>query len=453
MSMPRQPVTTMKCVDDYCALYQDVFPDVRSFELFKLLHVGLIAEIPRKSLPAIAKTVGLPNGQSLHHFLAVSPWRVEAFRQRRLSILRRVLHERPFVLCIDETGDKKKGHTTDYVARQYLGRLGKIDAGLVSVNAYGVLEGITFPLMFEVFKPRPSLKATDGYQTKPQLALQLLRELKTRGFPFQLVVADSLYGESSEFLEGLLELDLTFVVAMRANHGVWLGPGQRVRYTSWKPFERRFADGRRDIRYICEIVFGQRRDIRYYQITTDPATLPEGSTCFVMTNLTQASVPEVANLYGMRMWIEYGFKQSKQELGWSDFRVTSYPAIEKWWEMVSSAYLMVSLQAEGVSGQPQASTPPEEVEQETLTTSQERLGVEGGADLQEARGHVLRQHQWWNEGKGWKHVLHNLRLILQPFIICCSLSPGFEILHLPSLKRGLGQLLTLMQSIHGLAPI
>src|SRR5687768_527574 len=69
MSIPRQPVTTMKCIDDYCALYQDLFPDVRSFELFKLLHVGLIAEIPRKSLPAIAKTVGLPNGQSLHHFL------------------------------------------------------------------------------------------------------------------------------------------------------------------------------------------------------------------------------------------------------------------------------------------------------------------------------------------------------------------------------------------------
>jgi len=140
-------------------------------------------------------------------------------------------------------------------------------------------------------------------------------------------------------------------------------------------------------------------------------------------------------------------------LGWSDFRVPSYPAIEKWWEMVSSAYLMVSLQAAVLSCQRQASTPPEEVEQETLTTRQERIGVEGGPDLQEARGPVLRQHQWWNEGKGWKHVLNNLRLIIQPFIICCLLSLWLEILHLPSLKRGLGQLLTPMQSIHGLPPI
>jgi SRSO17 transposase len=57
MRMPRQPVTTLRCVDDFCALYQALFPDVRSFELFKWLHVGLIAEIPRQSLPAIAKTV------------------------------------------------------------------------------------------------------------------------------------------------------------------------------------------------------------------------------------------------------------------------------------------------------------------------------------------------------------------------------------------------------------
>jgi SRSO17 transposase len=68
MSAPRTPGPTMSFVDDYCAQYQDLCSDVRSFEHFKLLHVGLIAEVPRKSLPAIAKGVGLPNGQALHHF-------------------------------------------------------------------------------------------------------------------------------------------------------------------------------------------------------------------------------------------------------------------------------------------------------------------------------------------------------------------------------------------------
>jgi SRSO17 transposase len=39
-------------------------------------------------------------------------------------------------------------------------------------------------------------------------------------------------------------------------------------------------------------------------------------------------------------------KQSKNELGWADFRVMEYSRIEKWWEIVMSVYLMVSLQAE-----------------------------------------------------------------------------------------------------------
>ena len=441
MSAPRKPRSTLNFVDQYCAMYQDLFADVRSFNHFKWLHGGLISEIPRKSLPAIAKAVGLPNGQALHHFLSDSPWNVEAFRQRRLAIVKTALRGRPFTLCIDETGDKKKGHTTDYVARQYIGKLGKIDQGLVSVNAYGVLEGITFPLLFNVFKPRPQLKPTDEYATKPQLAVHMIRTLIHLGFPCRLVVADSLYGESTEFLEALLALDLGFVVAIRANHGVLLGPGQRVRSTSWKAFERGFADGTSERRYICEIIFGQRRDIRYYQLTTDPKVLPEDSTWFVMTNLSQASVQDVGNGYGMRTWIEYGFRQSKQELGWTDFRVTSYPAIERWWEMVCSAYLMVSLQAEVFIG-PLPMLSPGDPEAAERTTGGQPEPCRAQDVTPEAPALALRQHKWWNAGKGWKHGLNNLRLLIQPFIAYCLLSPWLEIINIPSLQEGWGQLLT-----------
>jgi SRSO17 transposase len=41
-------------VDDYCQWYQSLFPEVRSFEAFKHLHIGMISDIKRKSLPAIA---------------------------------------------------------------------------------------------------------------------------------------------------------------------------------------------------------------------------------------------------------------------------------------------------------------------------------------------------------------------------------------------------------------
>ena len=61
-------------------------------------------------------------------------------RQRRLQLTRDALHGRSFVLCIDETGDQKYGTVTDYVSRQYIGNLGTVETGLVSVNAHGVLD-------------------------------------------------------------------------------------------------------------------------------------------------------------------------------------------------------------------------------------------------------------------------------------------------------------------------
>src|SRR5919199_3607346 len=203
MNLPRDAIATISFVDQYCAVYQNLFPEVRSFECFKFLHLGMISEIKRKSLPAIARAVGLEDSQSLHHFLANSPWDVEAVREQRIELIKLALKEREIILCIDETGDKKKGKSTDYVARQYIGNLGKTENGLVSVNAYGVLEGITFPLIFKIFKPKSRLQEKDIYKTKPRLAIEIIHELIAMEFKFRLVLADSLYGESGDFIEAL----------------------------------------------------------------------------------------------------------------------------------------------------------------------------------------------------------------------------------------------------------
>ena len=148
MTEPRPAKPTVKFVDDYCQWYQSLFPEVRSFEAFKNLHIGMLTDIKRKSLPAIAKVAGLEQEQSLHHFLTVSPWQVGQLREQGLKLILQVLEEREIILIIDETGDRKKGNTTDYVKRQYIGNLGKIENGIVVVTAYGVIEGITFPLTF-----------------------------------------------------------------------------------------------------------------------------------------------------------------------------------------------------------------------------------------------------------------------------------------------------------------
>lgn len=65
-----------------------------------------------------------------------------------------------------------------------------------------------------------------------------------------------------------------------------------------------------------------------------------------MTKISNLTYKEVGKFYQIRTWVEYGFKQSKSELGWADYRVTDYSDIEKWWQLVMSAYRMISLHSE-----------------------------------------------------------------------------------------------------------
>jgi hypothetical protein len=85
--------------------------------------------------------------------------------------------------------------------------------------------------------------------------------------------------------------------------------------------------------------------------TTDPATLPAISTWYLTTNLPRpashraadsphapADLAEIVRLYGLRDWVEQGYKQVKQELGWADFMVRSDRAIRRHWHLVCCAF-------------------------------------------------------------------------------------------------------------------
>jgi SRSO17 transposase len=135
--LARDARSNVSFIDEYCSSYKDLFPEVRSYECFKYLHLGIISSISRKSLPEIAKVVGVNSPQVLHHFIAKSPWSAAQLRSRRLAKILEILQGQAITVVIDETGDRKKGNKTDYVARQYLGSVGKVDRGIVSVNAYG----------------------------------------------------------------------------------------------------------------------------------------------------------------------------------------------------------------------------------------------------------------------------------------------------------------------------
>jgi len=82
------------------------------------------------------------------------------------------------------------------------------------VNAYGVYCNITFPLSVKVFKPKGRLKSVDKYQTKIELTAEMITELMNEGFNIKLFLSDSLDGESSQFIQKLVEYNLSYVVAI-----------------------------------------------------------------------------------------------------------------------------------------------------------------------------------------------------------------------------------------------
>ena len=232
------------------------------------------------------------------------------------------------------------------------------------------------------------------------------------------------------------------MVALRSNHGVWMLPGQRIRQTRWRPFVRVFTDGSTEQRFLRETVYGTRRSVRYYQITTDPLTLPPETTWDLMTNLPGTIEQTVGNTFGLRTWIAYGFKHAKDDLGWADYRVTDAASIERWWELVMSAYTLVSLQSADFAALGHV-TPPAAI----ATTAPATTELPPAA--------LLEAHPAWDTGTGGKHQLNNLRLLLQPYVCTCLLLPWLHLLsppHVQAVQTGLAALGSLINTFHVALP-
>jgi len=117
---------------------------------------------------------------------------------------------------------------------------------------------------------------------------------------------------------------------------------------------REFRDGHQERWWAAELQlagYGPDQRVRLVVVSTDPATLPQGSTWYLATNLPRPGSPrarqspfepadlgEVVRVYGLRIWIEQSYKQVKQELGWADFMVRTDRAIGRHWLLMLCAF-------------------------------------------------------------------------------------------------------------------
>ncbi|MFD8655322.1 MULTISPECIES: transposase [Streptomyces] len=87
--------------------------------------------------------------QRLQFFLSESTWDQETVNARRLEQLLADPATAPHsggVLVIDDSGDRKDGTATAHVGKQYLGSVGKIDRGVVTVTTYWADERVYYPV-------------------------------------------------------------------------------------------------------------------------------------------------------------------------------------------------------------------------------------------------------------------------------------------------------------------
>lgn len=368
-------------LEGYATQFDDLWAKAAQRESFRAYLQGLLLPRDRnKTLTGLAGARPIedaqhPRVQKLQYFLSESPWDGEAVNDRRLELLLDDPSTRPHqegVLIIDDSGDRKSGNSTDHVARQYLGSIGKIDNGIVAVTSLWADERLYFPLHALPYTPAgrlPGGRKDPDFRTKPQQGLDLVASARETDIPFRAVVADNFYGDNLTFQVGLEEAGLPYVLALRPNTGTWApieaahtpreaaedldwdgpqAPGE------WQPVVRRFRDGHEETWWAAELRlagYGPDQRVRLVAATTDPATLPEGNTWYLITNLPRpgsdraayfpfqsADLAEIVRLYGLRMWVEQSYKQVKQELGWADFMVRRDWAIRRHWILVFCAF-------------------------------------------------------------------------------------------------------------------
>jgi SRSO17 transposase len=120
--------------------------------------------------------------QALQWFLTESTWNAQAVTRRRVEVLRADPATAPDgagVLVIDETGDRKWGTKTSHVGRQYLGSIGKVDRGVVTVGSLRADERVFYPLTVGRFTPKQHFALGERdprFRTKPQIAVELVTQ-------------------------------------------------------------------------------------------------------------------------------------------------------------------------------------------------------------------------------------------------------------------------------------
>src|SRR3712207_768531 len=242
---------------------------------------GLLMPAERKSVEPMAAVTApsrvAAQHQSLLHFVGQSAWSDEA-------VLAKV-HEltMPALECsgpveawiIDDTSFPKKGRHSVGVTRQYSGQLGKQDNCQVAVSLSIANNAASLPVAHRLYLPQdwaadPARRRKAGvpegvvFRTKPEVALNQIREALRAQIPRGVVLMDAGYGADTALRTGVSALGLPYVAGVQPHTSVWTRSNRPPQVKPWsgrgRPPTRLRRDPHRQPQSAKEIALSLRAD-------------------------------------------------------------------------------------------------------------------------------------------------------------------------------------------------
>jgi len=195
---------------------------------------GLLRLNNDKTMTNIAREAEIPS-QNMQQFLSDSPWSEQnPIVQVQDEISARPEFQKGSVLIIDESADKSGQHKAGS-SRQHNGNLGKIEqsqvgvfAGLVNNGHHCWIDGqlylpeAWFSEKFAQARQKVGLPEQVVFQTKIQIAAELIKNAHRQGVPFEAVDFDTLYGRNSWLRDELDKEQIEYYGDVPSNSTVFL---------------------------------------------------------------------------------------------------------------------------------------------------------------------------------------------------------------------------------------
>lgn len=207
---------------------------------YAMYALGLFGDGDRKSMePIAARACPDPAKvdayhQRLQQFLLDSNWDDRQVRREAARYALAELEEREPIThwIIDDTGFLKQGKHSVGVKRQYTGSAGKVTNCQIGVSLTVATPTDHLPIDFELYLPRDwaddeerrkEARIPDDvvFQTKPELALKMIRRAVDDGVAPGAVLVDTVYGNSTRFRRGVRNMGLPCAVAVQSASKVW----------------------------------------------------------------------------------------------------------------------------------------------------------------------------------------------------------------------------------------